>query len=95
MTLTPARKWKLFLAPLIHLDMGYTDYRPDSYEVHARNMDEIVSTLENHKDYKFNPDGAFIYSDYWEHRNQGAVAIVLSQLMKEGRLTLPAQLFTC
>jgi hypothetical protein len=92
-SLTPARKWKLFLAPLMHLDMGYTDYRPDSYEVHARNIDEIVSTLEKHPDYKFNPDGAFIYSDYWEHRNLArrdrAVALI-----KEGRLTLPAQLFT-
>jgi hypothetical protein len=92
-TLTPARKWKLFLAPLIHLDMGYTDYRPDSYEVHARNMDEIVSTLENHKEYKFNPDGAFIYSDYWEHRNQRSRDRVVN-LVREGRLTLPAQLFT-
>ena len=92
-TLTPARKWKLFLAPQMHLDMGYTDYRPDSYEVHARNIDEIVATLEKHNDYKFNPDGAFIYSDYWEHRTQAPRDRVVA-VMKEGRLTLPAQLFS-
>lgn len=92
-TLSPARKWKLFLAPQMHLDMGYTDYRPESYEVHARNLDEIVSTLEQHHDYKFNPDGAFIYSDYWEHRQQERQDRVLA-LLKDQRLTLPAQLFT-
>lgn len=93
LTLTPARKWKLFLAPQMHLDMGYTAYRPNSYEVHARNIDEITSTLEKHKDYKFNPDGAFIFSDYWQHRSKQRRERVLT-LMKEGRLTLPAQLFT-
>jgi hypothetical protein len=92
-TVTPVRKWKLFLAPQMHLDMGYTDYRPDSYEVHARNIDGIVSALEAHKDYKFNPDGAFIYSDYWEHRTPARQDRVVA-LLKEGRLTLPAQLFT-
>lgn len=91
--LTAARKWKLFLAPQMHLDMGYTDYRPNSYEVHARNIDEIVSTLEKKKDYKFNPDGAFIFSDYWQNRKKEQRERVLA-LMRENRLTLPAQLFT-
>jgi alpha-mannosidase len=91
--LTAARKWKLFLAPQMHLDMGYTDYRPNSYEVHARNVDEIVAALEKRKEFKFNPDGAFIFSDYWQNRNQERRERVLA-LMRENRLTLPAQLFT-
>ena len=91
--LTAARKWKLFLAPQMHLDMGYTDYRPNSYEVHARNIDEITTLLEKRKDLKFNPDGAFIFSDYWQNRGQGPRERVLS-MMRENRLTLPAQLFT-
>ena len=91
--LTPARKWKLFLAPQMHLDMGYTDYRPNSYEVHARNIDEIAAALEKRKDFKFNPDGAFIFSDYWQNRNQEQRERVLA-LMRENRLTLPAQLFS-
>lgn len=91
--LTAARKWKLFLAPQMHLDMGYTDYRPNSYEVHARNIDEIAAALEKRKDFKFNPDGAFIFSDYWQNRNQDHRDRVLA-LLREKRLTLPAQLFT-
>ena len=91
--LTPARKWRLFLAPQMHLDMGYTDYRPNSYEVHARNIDEIVSNLENRPDSKFNPDGAFILEDYWQNRSEDRRKRALA-LMRDGRLTLPAQLFT-
>ena len=91
--LTAARKWKLFLAPQMHLDMGYTDYRPNSYEVHTRNIDEITAVLEKRKDFKFNPDGAFIFSDYWQNRKQDRRERVLV-LMREKRLTLPAQLFT-
>ncbi len=36
----PERKWKLFLVPHEHLDVGYTDYRAKVYEVYDRNMDE-------------------------------------------------------
>jgi alpha-mannosidase len=91
--LKAARKWKLFLAPQMHLDMGYTDFRPNSYEVHNRNIDQIVDALEKHKDFKFNPDGAFIWGDYWEHRTQARRERALA-LLREKRLTLPAQLFT-
>lgn len=91
--LAAARKWKLFLAPQMHLDMGYTDFRPNSYEVHARNIDQIVDALETHKDFKFNPDGAFIWSDYWQYRNPPRRERALA-LLRENRLTLPAQLFT-
>ncbi len=92
-SLTPAKKWKLFLVPLIHLDMGYTDYRPDAYEVHNRNIDRVIETMETHPDYKFNPDGSFIFQDYWEHRGDAWRERCL-KLMREKRLALPAQLFT-
>ena len=91
--LAAARKWKLFLAPQIHLDMGYTDYRPMSYEVHLRNMDGIVTALEKNKTLKFDPDGAFIYTDYWQNRVPEMRDRVL-ELLRENRLSLPAQLFT-
>jgi alpha-mannosidase len=91
--LAAGRKWKLFLAPQIHLDMGYTDYRPMSYEVHSRSMDGIVAALEKNKSLKFDPDGAFIYTDYWENRVPEMRDRVLA-LLRENRLSLPAQLFT-
>lgn len=91
--LTPARKWKLFLAPLIHLDMGYTDYRPNSYEVHNRNIDQVISAMESNPKYKFNPDGSFIFQDLWKHRGLDWQKRCLA-LVREKRLAFPAQLFT-
>jgi alpha-mannosidase len=92
-SLAPQKKWKLFLCPQMHLDMGYTDYRPNSYEVHDRNIDQIIATLEARPDYKFNPDGSFILEEYWKHRGEEWRERCL-KVLREGRLALPAQLFT-
>jgi hypothetical protein len=40
--------------------MGYTDYRPNSYEVHDRNIDEVIGMMESHPDYRYKP-GWFLY----------------------------------
>jgi len=93
LSLAPQKKWKLFLCPQMHLDMGYTDYRPISYEVHCRNIDQIIEKLESHPDYRFNPDGSFILKEYWRQRGPEWRARYL-KLLREGRLTLPAQYFT-
>jgi alpha-mannosidase len=92
-SLAPQKKWTLFEAPHNHLDPGYTDYRPKSYEVHNRNIDHIVEAIESNPQYRFNPDGAFIFQDYWAHRSKSWQERVL-KLLREGRLALPAQLFT-
>lgn len=92
-SLVPQKKWKLYLCPLIHLDMGYTDFRPNSYEVHNRNIDQIIATMESRPDYRFNPDGSFIFEEYWNHRGEEWRERCL-KLLKEGRLAFPAQLFT-
>lgn len=92
-SLVPQKKWKLFLCPQMHLDMGYTDVRPNSYEVHNRNIDQIIALMESRPQYKFNPDGSFILEDYWEHRGEEWQQRCL-KLLREGRLTLPAQYFS-
>lgn len=91
-TLTPKKKWKLYYVPQVHLDMGYTDYRPITYGVHDRNIDQIIETMESSPNFIFNPDGSFIYEDYWKHRGREWQARSL-RMLRGGRLTLPAQLF--
>ena len=92
-TLVPQKKWKLFLCPQVHLDMGYTDFRPNAYEVHNRIIDQVIAMMEAHPDYKFNPDGSFIFEDYWKHRGEDWRERCL-KVLREGRLGLPAQFFT-
>ncbi len=90
--LTPKKKWKLYYVPQVHLDMGYTDYRPITYGVHDRNIDQIIETMESSPNFIFNPDGSFIYEDYWKHREREWQQRCVGML-KAGRLALPAQLF--
>ena len=92
-SLTAQRKWTLFEAPHNHIDPGYTDYRPKSYETHNRNIDEIVQALESHPTYRFNLDGTFVLEDYWANRDKAWQERVVKQL-REKRLGFPAQYFT-
>ncbi len=92
-SLVAQRKWTLYEAPHNHIDPGYTDFRPKSYEVHNRNLDKIVQSIESNPRFRFNPDGSFMYLDYWAHRGKlGQDRVV--KLLREGRLGFPAQLFT-
>ncbi|HVN78076.1 MAG TPA: glycosyl hydrolase-related protein [Terriglobia bacterium] len=85
----PARRWKLYYAPHVHLDIGYTDYQAKIAEVHARNFDRLLEVLGNHPEYRFNIDGSFALEHWLSTRSAGQV----SQLAKEacaGRVGLNA-----
>jgi len=56
-TLVPQKKWKLFLCPQVHLDMGYTDYRPMLMKSTTALLIKVIAMMEAHPDYKFNPMG--------------------------------------
>jgi alpha-mannosidase len=91
-SLTPQKKFKLFLVPQTHFDPGYTDYRPNSYEVHARSLDYIIQELESHPLYRFTPDGSWLFKDYWAHRDERWQQRLIA-LLQQQRIGLPAQLF--
>jgi hypothetical protein len=59
MDFTPSRKWKVFYAPGVHQDIGYTDYQAKVAEVHARNIDRLLDVYGNHPGYRFNLDGSW------------------------------------
>jgi len=90
--LKPQKKFKLFLVSQIHLDPGYTDYRPNSYEVNDRSLDFLVQELESHPKYQYTPDGSWILGDYMQHRDERARQRLI-KLLEMGRISLPAQLF--
>lgn len=90
--LTPQKKFKLFLVPQIHLDPGYFDYRPNTYEVNDRSLDYIIQQLESHPDYRYTPDGWWIVKDYLTHRGPRWQQRMV-ELLKANRIGLPAQPF--
>ncbi len=92
-SLVPQKKWKLFEVPTNHIDAGYTDYRPKTYEVHNRNIDQALEAFATHPWYKFNIDGSFDLEQYWAHRDKTRQDSVV-QAIKSDRMGLPGLFFT-
>jgi hypothetical protein len=57
--ITPARKWKIYMAPHMHLDIGYTDLQAKVAELMSRNMDVLVDMLRANPDFRYNIDGSW------------------------------------
>ena len=89
-TFQPERKWKLFVVPHEHLDIGYTDYRGKVAEVHDRNLDTILRLLAKDPDMRWTIDGTWIVQHYLATRKPSSQEAFLN-LVREGRIGVPAQ----
>lgn len=86
----PERKWKLFVVPHEHLDIGYTDYRGKVAELHNRNQDTMLQLLAKDPDMRWTIDGTWIVQNYLATRKPSAQKEFLD-LVREGRIGVPAQ----
>jgi alpha-mannosidase len=89
-TFQPERKWKLFVVPHEHLDIGYTDYRGKVAEVHDRNLDTMLRLLTKDPEMRWTIDGTWIIQHYLASRKPSAQQAFLN-LAREGRIGVPAQ----
>jgi alpha-mannosidase len=86
---TPRRKWKLFYAPHMHLDIGFTDYQAKVAEVWARQIDKLVDVSAAQPDYRFNIDGSWIL-EQWLATRRADVAQKLAAQARAGRIGVDA-----
>ncbi|WP_345638458.1 glycoside hydrolase family 38 N-terminal domain-containing protein [Rugosimonospora acidiphila] len=84
--LTPCRRWTLHLVPHVHLDVGYTDTQGKVLELHSRNLDRALSTLDEDPDFAFSVDGSLILDQYLATRSPQRAARLLAAL-RTGRLS--------
>ncbi|HZY61555.1 MAG TPA: polysaccharide lyase family protein, partial [Edaphobacter sp.] len=56
-SLTPAKKWTIYLVPHIHLDIGYSDYQAKVAAIHSRVVDEAMDLTAKHPGVRFSLDG--------------------------------------
>ncbi len=89
-TFQPERKWKLFVVPHEHLDIGYTDYRGKVAELHSRNQDTMLQLLAKDPDMRWTIDGTWIVQHYLATRKPSAQKAFLD-LVRKGRIGVPAQ----
>ncbi len=66
----PGRKWKIYLAPNMHLDIGYTDYQAKVAELQARNTDVLIELLAKNPEYRYNLDNSWIIEQFLAARSE-------------------------
>ncbi|HEV2328552.1 MAG TPA: polysaccharide lyase family protein [Verrucomicrobiae bacterium] len=52
-TLPPAKKWRLYIVPTVHTDIGYTDYQSRIKVRHANNGQAALQMLNDYPDFKW------------------------------------------
>src|SRR6185437_14140998 len=67
-TLTPQKKWTLYLVPHIHLDVGYSDYQAKIAAIHSHVIDEAMEMIAAHPDFRFSLDGSWPRQQFMETR---------------------------
>ncbi|MCA9236370.1 MAG: hypothetical protein KDA44_12930 [Planctomycetales bacterium] len=64
----PAKRWKIYVCPKVHNDVGFTDYQPHVNELDTRNTDVVLSILRKYPFYKFNFETAWLVDNYLDCR---------------------------
>ena len=82
----PERKWRIYVAPSTHTDIGYTDLQEKIFERHNANTASVLKACESHPDFKWNLE-VFAQADWY--RKQGDDAFkTLERRITEGRIGL-------
>ena len=59
-TLAPARKWRIYIAPTVHTDIGYTDLQERVMARHAKNTRQALETAARYPSFKWD------FETYWQ-----------------------------
>jgi alpha-mannosidase len=89
-TISPGKKWTLFLVPHIHLDVGYTDYQAKVAAIQSRVIDEAMDFTAQHPDFRFSMDGEWELEQFLKTRTPAEQQRVTSAIQKQ-QLFVPAQ----
>ena len=89
LTVQPQRKWRVFVAPSAHTDIGYTDIQPKCAERHNQNLDLAADLLDRFPDFRWNCEVALQAENYLASR-KGERLEKFIRLVKEGKVGLQA-----
>ena len=89
-TISPGKKWTLFLVPHIHLDVGYTDYQAKVAAIQSRVIDEAMDFTAQHPDFRFSMDGEWDLEQFLKTRTPAEQQRVTTAIQKQ-QLFVPAQ----
>ncbi len=69
-TLTPKRKWTVYMVPHEHLDVGYSDFQTKLAELHSRIIDEALEMSAARPEFRFSLDGYWQAQQFLEGRSE-------------------------
>ena len=85
----PQRKWRIFVAPSSHTNVGYTNVQPKCAERHSQNIDAAIDLCAKDPDFKWNLEVAWQAENYVNSRTGKRLEDFL-RLAKEGRIGVQA-----
>jgi len=85
----PVRKWRIFVAPSSHTDIGYTHIQPQCAEIHCKNADTAADLMDKFPDFKWNLEVAWQAENYVNSR-KGEQLDKFLKYAKEGRMGVQA-----
>jgi len=89
-TVSPARKWTVYMAPHEHLDVGYSDFQSKLAELHSRVINEALDMNREHPEFRFTLDGYWQARHFLEGRTE-AERQRFYEAVRERRIFVPAQ----
>ncbi|HEY6447856.1 MAG TPA: polysaccharide lyase family protein [Acidobacteriaceae bacterium] len=89
-TLTPAKKWTLFLVPHVHLDVGYSDYQAKVSAIQSRILDEAMDLTAQHRAFRFSTDGEWNLEQFLATRSPEEQQRVVAAIRRQ-QLYVPAE----
>lgn len=92
LSLTPERKWTVFIVPHSHVDIGYTDFQGKVAEGQAVALEEASNLIERNPDFRYSTDGSWNLEQLVATRNEAAQKRVFD-LIRDGKLGIPADYF--
>lgn len=83
--LRPQKRWKIYLQPSSHVDVGYTDFQERVVERHNENMSVALDMIREHPDFKWNTETAWVEDNYLSMMPEDKKAEFIKRA-KEGRV---------
>jgi hypothetical protein len=89
-TISPAKKWTIFVVPHIHVDVGYSDYQAKVAAIQSRTIDEAMDMTAKHPEFRFSLDGEWSLQQFLETRSAVEQQRAIEAIQKK-QVFVPAQ----
>ena len=89
-SVSPRKKWTLYLVPHIHVDVGYSDYQAKVAAIQAHAIDEAMEMIAQHPDFRYSLDGEWDLEQFLATRTPAQRQRAIADIKAE-KLFVPAQ----